>query len=602
MAKLTDPDSLNQGTEVVFDTAAKTVQLLVAGNLVDTVTGKLSGVTGQAFYSFTKEEWRTDAALNKYRFPIQMIFEAKFILINGWTWKDQQSKDLVRDAGFKENASGDEFACIISLGAQTAETDPSYYAQIEDFTTATSSFDKTGELNENVPITGANTYFKAFNRVQGKNYSSYALLSEQGLSALSYQAYSFPLSNSADNKITNTDDVAVTAMTGIKINYLLGKGFTTFAGATVYPAESVVVDDTGRWFFTALGGTSTAAITAVSGDVSITDWVAYEGERLIGTVYRAFNRILSSDGAYLTQPVYEWSQYQLRRTGVDINAADVATIAQRAGVTNGEKAGDLLFFVGEQLYTHDGLFVDGYASAEKNSYTFGDIRVDAGGVDTEGKPVASDPREFPFVSTGNNNFGANIVAAEVANAGTTKYALYYDYITSTTDSTIGFTVTASPAGDITWTGTALDHIIVGDYLVFSGFATDVLNGEWLVDSTGANTMGVTRQGAGITVATEAAGASVTALEDPFESAGATLVKKDDNSDITGAVTAAQISWDYDYDNDTEGGRAIGDVPVTLVTIADDGAQYLTVSHTITRTAGQNITANPVDELNYKNLA
>lgn len=601
MAKLTDPDSLNQATEVIFDTAAKTIQLLVAGNLFDTTTGKLSGVTGQALYSFTKEEWRTDTALNKYRFPIQMIFEAKFILINGWTWKDQQSEDLIRDAGFKVNATGDERACIISLGAQTADTDPSYYAQVEDFTTATSSFDKTGELNENVSITGANTYFKAFNRVQGKNYSSYALLSEQGISALSYQAYSFPLSNTADNKITNTDDVAVAAMTNIKINYLLGTGFTTFAGGTVYPAESVVVDDTGRWFFTVAGGTSTAAITATSADVSITDWAPYEGERLIGVTYRAFNRILESDGAYLTQPIYEWSQYQLRRTGVDINAADVTTVNQRAGTVNGEKATDLLYFVGDQLHTRDGLFVDGYAPAEKNSYTFWDIRADGGGLDTEGNPVLSDSREFPFVATGTLNFGDNVVQAEINNAGTTKYSLYYDYITSTTDSTIAFTVSASPAGDITWTGTVLDHIITGDYLVTSGFTDTTLNGEWLVGTTGANTMAVTRQGAGITVSSEVAGNAITVLEDPFESAGATLVKKDNDSDITGAVTAASIAWDYDYDNDTEGGRAIGDVPCTLVTIADDGAQYLTVSHTISRTAGQSISANPVDELNYKNI-
>ena len=600
MAKLTDPDSLNQATEVVFDTAAKTIQLLVAGNLTDTTTGKLSGVTGQALYSFAKEEWRTDAGLNKYRFPIQMIFKAKFILINGWTWKDAQSKDLVRDAGFKENASGDEFACIISLGAQTADTDPSYFAQVEDFTTATSSFDKTGELNENVNITGANTYFKAFNRVQGKSYSSYGLLTEQGITALSYQAYSFPLTNTIDTKIINNDGV-VDAMVGLKINYLLGSGFSTFAGSTVYPAGSVVKDDTNRWFFTPAGGTSTAAITATSGDVSITDWEVYEGERLIGTTYYAFNRILESDGSFLTGPVYEWSQRQLRRTGVDINAADVTTVAQRAGTVNGEKGTDLLHFIGDQLHTRGGLFVDGYNPAEKNSYTFADITVDGGGLSSEGDPVTSTDRSFPFVATGNLNFATNIVDAETANAGTTKYTMYYDYITTTTDSTIAFTVTASPAGNITWTGVVLDHIITGDFITVTGFTNAALNGEWEVDSTGANTMAVTRQGAGITVATEAAGNSVTVLEDPFESAGATIVKKDNDTDITGAVTTGTIAWDYDYDNDIEGGRAAGqDVPVTLVVIADDGAQYLTVAHTITATAGQNISANPVDELNYAN--
>ena len=36
MAKIVDPDQLNQATEVVLDTGAKTIQLLVAGNLNDT--------------------------------------------------------------------------------------------------------------------------------------------------------------------------------------------------------------------------------------------------------------------------------------------------------------------------------------------------------------------------------------------------------------------------------------------------------------------------------------------------------------------------------------------------------------------------------------
>ena len=56
MAKLVAPDSLNQATEVVINTGAKTIQLLVAGNLADSNPGSTSGVTLQAVYSFLKEE------------------------------------------------------------------------------------------------------------------------------------------------------------------------------------------------------------------------------------------------------------------------------------------------------------------------------------------------------------------------------------------------------------------------------------------------------------------------------------------------------------------------------------------------------------------
>lgn len=53
MAKIVDPDDLNQATEVVIATGAKTVQLLPAGNLNDASPGATSGVTMQAVYSLS---------------------------------------------------------------------------------------------------------------------------------------------------------------------------------------------------------------------------------------------------------------------------------------------------------------------------------------------------------------------------------------------------------------------------------------------------------------------------------------------------------------------------------------------------------------------
>ena len=48
MALITDPDQLNQSTEITINTSAKTITLNVAGNLSN------DGVTGQALYSFLK--------------------------------------------------------------------------------------------------------------------------------------------------------------------------------------------------------------------------------------------------------------------------------------------------------------------------------------------------------------------------------------------------------------------------------------------------------------------------------------------------------------------------------------------------------------------
>ena len=46
MALIFDPDDLNQGTEVTFNTGAKTIALNLAGNL------STDGVTMKALYSF----------------------------------------------------------------------------------------------------------------------------------------------------------------------------------------------------------------------------------------------------------------------------------------------------------------------------------------------------------------------------------------------------------------------------------------------------------------------------------------------------------------------------------------------------------------------
>ena len=88
MAKIIDPDFLSQGTEIVFDTTARTIRLLKAGNLSD------DGATLQAVYSFCKEEWKDDPDLIKLPFPMEAITEAKFDLINGWDWYKTTSETI----------------------------------------------------------------------------------------------------------------------------------------------------------------------------------------------------------------------------------------------------------------------------------------------------------------------------------------------------------------------------------------------------------------------------------------------------------------------------------------------------------------------------
>ena len=90
MPLITDPDNLNQGTELTLDTSALTIALTVTGNLSN------DGVTGQALYSFLKEEWKTDASLIPYPFPMVSITPEQFEFIAGWKPANDTTRNLMR--------------------------------------------------------------------------------------------------------------------------------------------------------------------------------------------------------------------------------------------------------------------------------------------------------------------------------------------------------------------------------------------------------------------------------------------------------------------------------------------------------------------------
>jgi hypothetical protein len=515
VAKIVDPDQLNQATEVVISTAAKTIQLLVAGNLSNSSPGSTSGVTLQALYSFLKEEWKSDNALNKFRFPIQMFTKTDGQFINGWAFADATSRTLVRDAGWTEGSS--IYAGIISLGSFDSTGDQAYYAQDTAYNATDTDFDKSGNLNEAVDITGATAYIKSFLRIQGKTYSEYRLVEEQGLSALEPVLYRQPLANAPDIDISEIDaNIDSNApYTGMKLNYLAGSGFTT-AAATTYATGDVVMDGTGRWAFCSSGGTVTTPGGAYASFGGTSTWEAYDGERQIGANYYAFNRLMDANGG-TAEEIYNWLQRQLRQTS-DINADDSTTADQRSGlVMNGTNAELLAFFVGDNLHTRGGLFIDNFDVNSTNNLTFGDITVDGGGVSSVTHlPVTTTDHTYPFVAAGTLEFSANLVSEPDAD---TRYTMYF---------------------------------------------------------TNAN-------------------------GNTFDSSSAIIVKDNSGTDIDGQITAAAIAWDFDYDNNVQGGRTQGtDAGVTVVAQGLNGAQWVLATATITRTTGQSIPVNANDERNYSN--
>ena len=149
MALITDPDNLNQGTEITISTGAKTIALTTAGNLSD------DGVTGQALYSFLKEEWKTDATLIPYPFPMVSITPEQFEFVEGWKPANDTTRNLMRSCGWREINASDvvnrEYMGIISLG-NIDSSDTAYYAFSSD--TAKTDFDFTGTVNQGIQTFG----------------------------------------------------------------------------------------------------------------------------------------------------------------------------------------------------------------------------------------------------------------------------------------------------------------------------------------------------------------------------------------------------------------------------------------------------------------
>ena len=367
MAKIVDPDFLNQGTEITITPGASgTITLSVSGNL------STDGVTLQAVYSFLKEEWRTDDNLIKFPFPLIAITEEQFELINSWNWGDQTTKNLIRDGGWRRYAADnttsiEEYMNITTLGTFAEATDLAYYLQVPAVSGGTpNDFVYDGPVNEAVQIYAAagygnydyRDYFKAFLREEAKTYDSYDLLTEQNLAALTYKKYALPLSNALDIKITHTDSQIASgaAYANIDITYY-----------------------------------TTPQLRSISG------------------VNRSFHIIIDADGQ-LAELVYEKIQYLLRQpTDIDAGSETVS----------GNTADELLVFIGETLRTlynsewasrgyGGGVHVDNYAAADTNRIEHTD---DTGTI-----------RLYPFVSSGNLLFNDNLV--------TDNDAYYWMFFTS----------------------------------------------------------------------------------------------------------------------------------------------------------------------------
>lgn len=418
-----NPASFAAGTEeILIDTTTKTISLKVIGNLTN------AGATIKAVYSKLKDAWREDATLIKFPFPMGPITDEQFEMVNGWNWDKVSTSgtdgaalnttQLLRTGGWSVVTSGaitEQWAGVITLGS-LGDTDQVYFQQV-NADQASVNFALTGKVNQAVQIYSdpngdgnvadgfdRRNYFKIFVREWQKLYAQ-SEIADIGVSQKTYQAYRFPLTNSADLKVTATEiavdansdgtpDVGVYA--NVDVTYLRdseGNFYNVigdFASATVY-AIGDVVKDTGnnRWYKCILGYTSTATLPSANA----TNWAAYEGERLIGSTWYPYTVIIDGDstvgptvsGSARTVDIYTAVQYKLRQS-IDID--------ESTGAVTGKTADSLLRFVGDTLVTSTGVYIDSFNSQDTNAITFTD--------------ALGTGRTFPYVAALTVNFGTNL--------------------------------------------------------------------------------------------------------------------------------------------------------------------------------------------------
>lgn len=616
MAKVVDPDALAldvDGTptteEVAIVTDAKTIELRIAGDIDDSNPGSTSGVTMQCLYSFLKEEWKTNANLNKFKFPLKAIYEAKFIWRYGWQPANDQTRDLIRDAGWQE-IDGSEHACIISLGSQYDDTQQGNYQQVVGFDQTTTDFDKTGPLDEAVMIyDGASNdyrdYLKLFLREWQMTYSDYSLLVEQGFAALTYIAYRAPLSNAGDIKNTGTTeayiDTAVDPYQDMELQYYRGALFAP-AAVQSYSIDDVVQDGTGRWARCTGAGTLTSGEGGAYGSFAGTaTWEAYPGERLIGGTYYAFNRAVQYNGV-ATAPnkdeLYKFCQQRLRKATNINDDPDTDTY----GTVNGAVATKLAYYVGDILHSWPGVNFDDFDSNITNDIVLHDIKVGAGalfGLDSEDVPKQSNTITYPFTAAGNMVFSSNLVDDLDAD---TLYRMYFKNIREQTQA--DFSISAPSGAEATLNSTLADlsNIVQDDYFIISGFTTDdENNGVKKATANGTANSVAYIDALGRTQVVDAGGDTVTVEEQPYDTLSAIVVDNNSDVDISGQISQATIGFDFDYDGNNQGGRTPAtDAKVVIVAQGLNNAEIDFAEFTITRTTGLNFPVNVADELTYDN--
>jgi hypothetical protein len=396
---LGDNGGAGEYKSVMVDTGTKRMYLIEQGNL------SVDGVTGQAFYSFMKEEWKGDGTLIRFTFPMTAIGSVaeELELLKGWEIRNVtspaiQSKKLIRTAGWSEfDPTGlilaRQYSGVVTIGNfEDDVNDNAYYSLGTDPTDVAAAVDFTfpGPVNEailvyedigvlgDIVVSGNNNINSALGdfindgfKVGGSvtvrdaedpaNDGTWVL---ETVTATDLTVEGTPLTNNAGPDTTMglaaDNRNAVFPKVRVRDGDPTGK---TYDASSVTEIGFSLVDN--KAFRYGLSSVADPFITAIDGDIStIEPWTEIRLRYLDGS----YNRAVDSA--------------TLRDWGIVI---DVGTYSRRNGISNGTvlvTSADLNLGVGELLtdYTGGDLIIHDATAPDRAIHTIVGTPVDNAGV------------------------------------------------------------------------------------------------------------------------------------------------------------------------------------------------------------------------------
>ena len=227
--------------------------------------------------------------------------------------------------------------------------------------------------------------------------------------------------------------------------------------------------------------------------------------------------------------------------------------------------------------------VEGFDANDTNNFSF----FDNGGIS----------RSFPFVAAGTMTFNANLV-----NDTDPEFWMFFRFTTSTA---VADGAVVGPAGDtydLESPGSNLPVLVANDYINVAGFAGSANNGLFVVVTVNVSTSDYTiRRIDGANVGAAESAVAITVEDNPIDTPDAIIVDDNAGADIAGNIVSASIAFDFDYDNNVQGGRtAATDANIRIRAIGLELGQFAETDGILIRAVGLAFSVVAGLERNYDN--